>query len=114
MHNYRRPNGNPVRHNNGPQASEIAAIISGAENGIIKRQEIVIRWSGKLDESGTERILQYELHNGPMFPCKRFVCLICYGKLAPCLEFFKRFFSKKTIPKNISFQFLRKSTIPSF
>lgn len=44
IHSDRRPTGERIRRYNGLQTSEIAATVPGAEDGIVRHQDTVIRW----------------------------------------------------------------------
>lgn len=48
----RCPPGEQIRRHSGPLVLEIAAVISGEDEGSIGRQYIFIRHHGKLNESG--------------------------------------------------------------
>ncbi|CDF36554.1 unnamed protein product [Chondrus crispus] len=54
IHADRRPSYEHVRRYNGPEASEVAALIPGNENGEIGRREMVVRRRGTLNSNGNE------------------------------------------------------------
>ena len=53
-HHDRRPNHEHVRRYNGPEASEVAALIPGNEDGEIGRRDIVVRRRKNLNSNGNE------------------------------------------------------------
>ncbi|CDF39898.1 ATP dependant DNA helicase PIF1 [Chondrus crispus] len=53
-HADRRPSYEHVRRYNGPEASEVAALIPGNEDGEIGRRDIVVRRRGTLNSNGNE------------------------------------------------------------
>ncbi|CDF36122.1 unnamed protein product [Chondrus crispus] len=54
IHGDRRPSHEHVRRYNGPEASEVAALIPGNEDGEIGRRDIVVRRRGTLNSNGNE------------------------------------------------------------
>ncbi|CDF33944.1 ATP dependant DNA helicase PIF1 [Chondrus crispus] len=54
IHADRRPSHEHVRRYNGPEASEVAALIPGNEDGEIGRRDIVVRRRGALNSNGNE------------------------------------------------------------
>ncbi|CDF32173.1 unnamed protein product [Chondrus crispus] len=54
IHADRRPSHEHVRRYNGPEASEVAALIPGNEDGEIGRRDIVVRRRGTLNSNGNE------------------------------------------------------------
>ncbi|CDF40383.1 ATP dependant DNA helcase [Chondrus crispus] len=54
IHADRRPSHEYVRRYNGPEASEVAALIPGNEDGEIGRRDIVVRRRGTLNSNGNE------------------------------------------------------------
>lgn len=54
VHSGRRPATKPACRYNGPQVSELAATILGAEDSIAERQAIVICRRAELNYSGSE------------------------------------------------------------
>ncbi|CDF33021.1 unnamed protein product [Chondrus crispus] len=54
IHADRRPSHEHVRRYNGPEASEVAALIPGNEDGQIGRRDIVVRRRGTLNSNGNE------------------------------------------------------------
>ncbi|CDF40386.1 ATP dependant DNA helicase [Chondrus crispus] len=54
IHADRRPSHEHVRRYNGPEASEVAALIPGNEGGEIGRRDIVVRSRGTLNSNGNE------------------------------------------------------------
>lgn len=57
IHSDKSPSDKHNCRESGLETPGIAAIFSGAEGGTIEKQDLVIRWSGKLNKSRTERIL---------------------------------------------------------
>lgn len=55
IHSDKRPASEHFCRYNGLSTSEIAAIILGAEDGIVGRQDLVIRRRGELNANGSER-----------------------------------------------------------
>lgn len=54
IHADRRPSNEHVRRYNGPEASEVAVLIPGNEDGEIGRRDIVVRKRGILNSNGNE------------------------------------------------------------
>ncbi|CDF37673.1 unnamed protein product [Chondrus crispus] len=54
IHADRRPSHEHVRRYNGPEVSEVAALIPGNEDGEIGRRDIVVRRRGTLNSNGNE------------------------------------------------------------